>query len=299
VGVAASSSSVVRLRAGVEVVDPVASTSYVLPITAVEYILLKVDAELDSTNKNPYVADSVVFVDSKVIAFAKAFSESIATSDTAPVFEVEKALSDSVSIAESLSTLLIFIRNFADTLSISEALAFDLAKTFAETAVALDATAREYNKLVPDGVAMNDGADTTDGLLVVITKSFTNMAFVADARTTDFAKAITDAASPTDALAQLFGKALADQFSQSDLLTIDTSLLRTDNFGVTDLLAISFTYGRYLSDSATIGDNAVLSLLKALSDSASVDDSGSLISQGYCDITYFAEDYVGESRTFT
>ncbi len=298
-GVAASSSSVVRLRAGVEVVAPTSSTSYILPVAAVDYILLKVDAELDSTNKNPYVADSVVFVDSKVIAFAKALAENASISEVPPVFEIEKAISESVLMAESLSTLLIFIRNFAETLSISEVVAIELARSLADMAVALDATTREYSKLVPDGVAMNDGADTTDGLLVVITKSFTNMAFVADARTTDFAKAITDAASPTDALAQLFGKALADQFSQSDLLSVETSLLRTDNFTIADLVTIALIVGRTLTDSATIGDNAVLSLLKALSDSASVDDSGSLISQGYCDITYFAEDYVGESRTFT
>jgi hypothetical protein len=53
-----------------------------------------------------------------------------------------------------------------------------------------------------------------------------------------------------------------------------------------------------LAEAPTATDSAVIEAGKALIDSTSASDAGTLISQGYCDITYFAEDYVGTSRTF-
>jgi len=37
---------------------------------------------------------------------------------------------------------------------------------------------------------------------------------------------------------------------------------------------------------------------KILGDSSALSDSGSIRSQGYCAFDYFAEDYVGDIRTF-
>lgn len=53
-----------------------------------------------------------------------------------------------------------------------------------------------------------------------------------------------------------------------------------------------------LSDNGGIIDAQVVQFTKVSSDSGVTADSGSLRSQGYCDFTYFAEDYVGASRTF-
>ncbi len=298
-GVAASSSSVVRLRAGVEVVDASTQVSYILPLAAVDYIALHIEAELDSSNRNPFVAETLAVVDSRVIHFAKAASESVALSDTAPLLAVNKGLSESISFSENVIRLLIFIRDFADTLGVSDALAVELAKTIADAASVADFASRELAKTIPDGVAMNDGADTSDGLLVVITKSFTNMAFVADVKTVDFVKAITDAANPVDALFLQYSKVLNDSFMFADTLTRQVALSKSDSVALADLISIALIVGRSLSDTFSLVDSIVLNFNKGLFDSASVDDAGSLISQGYCDITYFAEDYVGESRTFT
>lgn len=299
-GVAASSSSLIKLRAGVEVVDASAEVSYVLPVTAIDYIALQVTAESDSTNKNPYVADTLVFVDAKVIAFAKTLADSgFITPTDALAHKTDKAVADSVSLVENFSKLLIFIRRFADTLAISEALALDLGKALYDTAAATDAATREISKLIPDGVAMNDEADTTDGLLVLFTKAFTNMAFVADAKTVDFVKAVTDSVSPADTLASLFAKLLSDTVLFADAASLGFGLAKTDSVSATELIAIALIVGRSVNDSVTMADSTSLAPNKGLSDSASVDDSGALLSQGYCDITYFAEDYVGESRTFT
>lgn len=299
-GVAASSSSVIKLRAGVEVVDASAEVTYVLPVTAIDYIALQVTAELDSTNKNPYVSDTAVFVDAKVISFTKALADSgFITPTDSLAHKTDKAVTDSVSLVETFSKLLTYIRTYSETLDISEVLTLDLAKVLYDTAAATDAATREIAKLIPDGVAMNDEADTTDGLLVLFTKAFTNMAFVADAKTVDFVKAVTDSVSPADTLASLFAKALSDTVLFADAASLGFDLAKADSVSTTELIAIALIVGRSLADSVTMGDSTSLAPNKALSDSASVDDAGSLISQGYCDITYFAEDYVGESRTFT
>jgi len=45
-------------------------------------------------------------------------------------------------------------------------------------------------------------------------------------------------------------------------------------------------------------DAKALTVGKSLSDTTTSSDSGTVLSQGYCDITYFLEDYVGYSTTF-
>jgi hypothetical protein len=61
----------------------------------------------------------------------------------------------------------------------------------------------------------------------------------------------------------------------------------------------TITFGAVKSDDGAFTDSDVKSMSKSLTESPSAASSGSLRSQGYCDFTYFAEDYVGASRTFT
>ena len=48
----------------------------------------------------------------------------------------------------------------------------------------------------------------------------------------------------------------------------------------------------------SVGDQAVLTAGKGLSNSVATADSGSVLKQDYCDITYFSDDYVGAKYTF-
>ena len=71
----------------------------------------------------------------------------------------------------------------------------------------------------------------------------------------------------------------------------------SESIGVTEV--ISLGVGKPLIDSLSITDSVIISPVgKNLGESLSVTDSGSLRSQGYCDFTYFAGDYVGASATF-
>ena len=58
-------------------------------------------------------------------------------------------------------------------------------------------------------------------------------------------------------------------------------------------------YLRAFTENGATTEFQVKLTTKASSDSAAFTDAGDLRSQGYCDFTYFAEDYVGASRIFT
>lgn len=62
---------------------------------------------------------------------------------------------------------------------------------------------------------------------------------------------------------------------------------------------IELRLSKAASDTASAADTVALLSRLAIIDQPTASDSGSLRMQDYCDFTYFAEDYVGESRVFT
>ena len=105
-----------------------------------------------------------------------------------------------------------------------------------------------------------------------------------------------------------FGKALAESVGVQSSTLIETTYLRSfsDGFTATDDIDGVVTpeddqkiqFFKNTTNTVGITDAAALQLGISLSEAPAATDSGLIVSQGYCDITYFAEDYVGESRTF-
>ena len=291
--------SEVKLRASIAVVDAHAEVSCVVPIAAVSYIFLKVQASLDTTNQNPFVADTFVALDKAVLAVAKQFFEQTQATDAVQSINTALGKADSVVATEDIINILItFIRNFADSVGISDTEAIDFAKSLTDSYGLTDNDVFAFNKYVPDGVAMQDGADVQDGNVHHFEKYIMNMAFMNDANTKFFEKLLTDSPVILDTDIISFSKALTDSFGFTDSDTIDTALLKQEFVVPTDTLAKAFSK-QISPDSIAFLEQIVKNPGKGLSDSAVPDDVGSLRSQGYCDITYFAEDYVGEARTFT
>lgn len=285
-----------KLRAGVSVVDAQADVAYVLPAAFVQYIALKVEASLDTLNRNPIVFNSFVVVDQVAIEAIKTLSNSVNASDS-QVFAVDKSLADSISFAENVHLLLIFIRDFADSIGVTDTQAIDFAKSLTDSTSTADAQVVDVAKLISDGVAINDLADIDDGIAFDFEASFTNMAFVSDAAVIDHDRVLSDSAEPLDAVALATAKALFDSAVPVDEIALAASIAKSDTISISESAAIFFE--RPVTDSISVAEALAKDAGKGLSDSASVDDAGSLIAQGYCDITYFAEDYVGEARTFT
>jgi len=161
-----------------------------------------------------------------------------------------------------------------------------------------------------------DAAFVSDVLVAtfVVIRDFTNAAALSDVITTAFTKNTLDTSLAFDAAQLLTGKhaydilVTADSASQAFAKhTLDTPLAFDavnmltgkqvyDIPVTTESASKAFMRGR--ADTTLVGDANFVRPGKGLLETASTTDAGSLRSQGYADFTYFAEDYVGASRTF-
>lgn len=232
-----SSVTSVKLRAGVVVVSPVVSESnqypvaaisaeipaaavtHVYPVSNISYILLASSAYLDTTGLFKYTTDSVTVVEEAALDISKAAdADSFYLEDAITTVTVDKAVSDSVTMSDSLVAVLIFIRDLTETVSLAD----DLTKQFSS--------------------------------------------------------------------------AYVETISVADTNTFAFSSAKTDSLSVSDLAAIA--YSTAYSDTISPSDAATILANKLFSETMSVSDSGVIVIQDYCDITYFAEDYVGAVQTF-
>lgn len=176
--------------------------------------------------------------------------------------DVGKVLSDSPTAA-SLAQLLL-TRGYADAFAASEA------------------RAQLFGKVLGHGVG------ATDDL---------NGAMPLDDQTISFFKSLDHITNTADSPVKLFVRGLFDGSAAAE----DAALLVAKPYFETAAAAEAYalTNSKILGHTAGASDADVLLSGKTLGDSAGAGESGSLRSQGYTvDLTYFAEDYVGASRTF-
>jgi hypothetical protein len=205
------------LRASVAVVDPRVGVSYAVPIAAVDYVDLAVSARLDASGRYRYIQEVVAVVDGTAFVLYRSTADLVGMVDTKTISTL-KNLSNSVELQDSLITLLLILRTFADN------------------------------------VALVD----TDNRLYSLPK--TEQVAIADNDFIDWAKSLAHSVTPEDVSAVSAEK----PFSES--------------FAATDAKALIFAAARV--ESATVTDVGIVSI------------------QDYCDLGYFAEDYVGLSQSF-
>ena len=213
----------VRPKVSVAVAFAVAGVSYALADATVYYVRPVLDAYLDTTGRFKFVMDTYSVGDSVSLRFAKNLIHSVGVSDD-ETLAVDKSLNDSIGLTETFVRTLVFIRDFTDSFSFTDASTFAVDKALQDGFAFTEHTAFDVVKLLSDGVAMSDTSSAVDGSQYSFSKYITNVAFASDSTTVEAQKSLPETVS-----------------------------------GV---------------------------------------DSGYLRGQGYCDFTYFAEDYVGYSRTF-
>lgn len=113
----------------------------------------------------------------------------------------------------------------------------------------------------------------------------------------------TDAASTADALSRATNKPLSDSVAASESIGV------VPNKGLFDGVATfdgesyfdeDYVVGAPLTPTYTLGAQIAFAVSKVLAEVFSATSSGLLSIQGYTvDASYFAEDYVGESRAFS
>jgi hypothetical protein len=232
------------------------------------------------------------------LAVSKSFADGVSVAVDEVTRDTIKGLSDAVTFTEVFTATLVFIRDFTDSVTVPDLRTMAFAKALADSFAVSEAATRLFTKSLTSGVAMNDSFDAGDGAVYAFTKGVSNVVFAQDAVAKGPHKGLSDSQGLTDTQALTFAKALASAAVIADALSADVDKGLTDSFTPSDALA--FLIDKLVDpDSVSIADATALSPQKAISDMIEPVDAGSLLSQGYCDITYFAEDYVGESRTFT
>ena len=130
-------------------------------------------------------------------------------------------------------------------------------------------------------------------------KNTTNTAAITDAfaRVVAFARSFSETPALTDVNILGIGKTVSENPAFSDTNYVNFGKLLSEQPNFTDVAALSVTLSPFteapgVTDSADVVPNKVFTELPSLT------DAGSLRSQGYCDFTFFAEDFVGASRNF-
>jgi hypothetical protein len=199
------------------------------------------------------------------IGVGKAEEDATSASDQINTKEVSKPVADQSSAADQINTKATS-KQLTDSLYATDDV--DGAASI------LDDQEMQFVKGVTHAVGCSDFFE----IYKVFYRDFDDPAITADLLSRAFGKAVSHVASTADAMYFAAGKALSDVTSFTDDERLDVT--------------------KKLTDSSLITESAVRGFGKSTSDTASSTDAGSLRSQGYADFAYFAEDFVGASRTF-
>lgn len=214
---------VVDPTAAVSYVDPAVVVTRVIPVLELSYIEIVFSAYMDDSGRYQFKADTFAVVDQTALSTSKSLTGDSFSFDDTTALNIAPVYSDSIGLTDVIIPVLVFIRDFSDTTSVTDASTRLISPTYTDIVTSADTIAFSHDKVFADGFAMND---------------------------------LADAGGPV------------------------------------------WSFSDTTANIITMSDSSLLSNDKGVADSASASDSGVLYSQSYCDLTYFAEDYVGESRTF-
>tara|TARA_E500000081_G_scaffold147156_1_gene171051 strand:+ start:1699 stop:2880 length:1182 start_codon:yes stop_codon:yes gene_type:complete len=277
-------------------------------------------------------ADTANAVDSQITHLNKHAADTVNATDdvdgAASVLDDQemqfvKARSDTAAATESLSKQVGYNRTHTNAFS-----AVDLASLSPEKFFSDVGTVADDVNFVATSKVVSDTPRVTDNAVRQTTRPLTDNAVVSDAHAVTQSKTISNATSVSDNLLLARSKGLTDtgHAAENNIFSVGKGLSNsaeaTDLFTSQRTFSRSFTDTAYATDdidgAASVLDDQEVQFVKARSDIASVSDSiivlktiplfltetpsfadaGSLISQGYCDLSYFASDYVGATRTF-
>lgn len=227
-----------------------------------------------------------------VADFVRAFSDAGAITDV-DVAGIGKFLADEAVIDDPLSfsvaisradiglaaeqAVLGLSKALTDTGSVTEAIsiAIDFVRSLSDTSVAIEDLSVSIGKSLGDSASVTEVIQLVLSIPVILSDSLA----ASEGSVFDIIKKAQDGAEIAEQIAQEITKSIADASLVNDLPSLE--------------------YATAFDNASSMVDGQIKSPGKIETDASTVADTGSLRSQGYCEFSYFAEDYVGESRTFT
>jgi len=271
--------------------------TYSVPAAALEYIELIASGYMDTTGFFQFKSDIALMLDQTAIDFHKRLFDSPSTEDKA-VLAPEKRLFDSFGSADSAPT-------------------FDLAKALNTSQLVLDKAALSVANILADAFASSDDPYKTAG------KSLASEFGLTDAQTVEAQKLILDSVSFVEsviavrAFLRVFAETVAplevvaktvtkppfvEQIAATDardvlpLKRIFDAVAMDDGTSVGD--GSTYFFQKQINNIVFLSEGDAFALSKPVADQFGFAESGLVSAQGYSNITYFAEDYVGASSSF-
>lgn len=246
-------------------------------------------------------SDSAGLVDQAVSTSGKASTDTVLWTDSA-TRGMTQALSDAFSATDDVDGAASinddqeaqFIKSRTDQATITDVFSRQVAfsRVSADSASFSEFAVRQCGRALSEGIIFTEGANKALGR--PLTEGFS----ARDACSTRPNKAATEQASIADMTQKSWGKAPAESLKAVDTYAFQVTSLRADQASISDTLLLQTGFRRSVSDNLQFSDLRIPAFGKTGTEQAAFTDTGSLRSQGYCDFSYFAEDYVGASRTF-
>lgn len=238
-------------------------------------------------------ADAIAKSVSKVARDTASFTDATASSFT-------KASADTVTMTDDADIDFLLGKLLADVGSLSDSKVIALAKALVDLAVASDAKAISLSKALADsGLTLADLARVTPtkGLSDSVTMSETIVAVRLFVR--EFVETLVTSEAASLSLTKApFSHSVStgDSDTYSFSKPISESVVMIDNMDGDITYQVVKVVGELIS---TPTDQMVRSAGLAKSESVTTSTSGVAFMTDYADISYFAEDYVGVSSTFS
>lgn len=200
-----------------------------------------------------------------------------------------KTKTENLSLAEEVTAE--FLKGLKETLSLSDKAIFSLFRGLVDDGEVSDQYSMFFERSV------DDSAKIQDSLLLSPSKyAFETVCFV-DLKSFLFTRLLTESPKLSDVSFRSSVKGLneAPQFTDALKRVVSKSLF--DRLNVDEELDGGGGFKQKV-ESARFSDLKTFASQKTRSELIAISDFGSLISQGYCDFSYFESDFVGKFLTF-
>ena len=221
-------------------------------------------SDYNNWNFNKHNFETLVSSDDQTFDTTKSLSNTLSAPDHYQSL-LNKPLSDNQLVSDTYSPLL--HKPFTETLLSSDVFVeYTLGKALHEAIVSSETRKFNMSKVLSDTVITLDMADVFDGSTYQFFKGKTDSFMVSDtfAKVVTFSKTYTETQSIASKSSMIFQQVLGDSVTVTDDFEFYRSAGRVD-----------------LSD-----------------DTAGTTETGRVLMNDYIDITYFADDYIGQVRTF-
>jgi hypothetical protein len=277
------------------------STTRVVPLAEIDYVLMTVGARLDTTGLFRFIQDVVAVADGTAYSLTKPLSDEVTPPDAISVSAL-KALADGFAMNDGSEAVdgstYSFSKGISNVTFTSDATTTTALKLLQDTQTLQDLVAKTPNK------ALADVFDLTDDETVAALKGLSDSVTMQDTIATllIFIRNFSDTISVTDVDSRVFTLPKTEQIFVADTDNIDYQKNIADGFAMNDgseaVDGSTYSFHKGISNVAFVGDVRSLIFAASRVESVAVADAGLLSVQDYCDLSYFAEDYVGLSQSF-